>query len=1058
MKIFILLAAAFQLFGMTGLAQQSTGISITGQVISATTNKSLAGTTITAKGSTNASITNDTGYFLIKLSSLADTLIVSRIGYQTRFIPLDKYDGKSLVIRLEPSKTNLGEVIVSTGYQDIPKERATGSFDFIDNKTLNQQVGTNILQRIRGVASGLLFRANKVDNSKTDIAIRGLSTINGPLDPLIVVDGFIYEGDINNINPNDVENITILKDAAATSIWGARAGNGVIVINTKKGHFNQKLQVSFNADAIVHSKPDLFYLPQMSSSDYIDMEQFLFNQGYFNSLINRKYAALTPAVEIFLKRRNGMISPSDSATQINALKRIDDRNGYLKYFYTNAITQQYAINLRGGSQKIAYKFSASYDKNLGDLSSKSRKLNIGIENIFRPVKNLKLDVNVYFTNSQDRSGKSVGYQVNGRSVPYLKFMDDSGNALPVETAYRSAYTDTLADGKLLDWKYYPLEDWKHFVNTNKLQELYTTVGLQYKLSRFLNIDLKYQYQKQHIETEQLADVKSYYARDLINQLTQYDRATGELTYIVPMGGIQDLQHGNIESSTLRAQLNFNESWGNNSIAALVGGEIRQTKSYGNFSTVYGYNDDPINQSRVDFVNYYPTIMGSYAGIYGNFSSYNTIYRYASFYGNASYTYKNRYILSASARKDGANIFGLNANDKWKPLWSAGIAWKISDEIFYNVAFLPILKIRATYGFNGNIDPSKTASAIGRRQPGALYTDFPYVRINSLNNPDLKWEKTGIINLGIDFTSKNNILSGSIEYYQKKGSDLYGRTPIDYTIGRGSTAIKNVADIKGHGLDVVLNSKNIDKTFKWSTKLLLNYNTDKTTKYAIKESLGAILGYGGGIIPIVGKPLFAIAAYKWGGLDSKGDPQGYIKGNKSTDYDNILKDGVIKYVGPTSPTTFGSLNNVLSWQNISVSANLIYKFGYYFKNNVLSYSSLVKYGQGNDAYSKRWQKPGDESKTNVPSFRYPVNEDRDRFYNESTINVLKADQIRLQYINLSYTINKIKGKSLPFSNIQLYFNMANIGILWRSNKDGIDPDYPSSLPPEKTYAFGVRANF
>ena len=220
-----------------------------------------------------------------------------------------KVSGKTkLDISLKSKVTALGDVIVtvSTGYEDIPKERATGSFAKINNATLNQQTGTNILKRLDGVTSGLQFtvgKSNTNPQNKTNITIRGLSTINGPLDPLIVLDGFIYEGDINNINPNDIDNVTVLKDAVATSIWGARAGNGVIVISTKKGKYNQKLQIGFTSTVIVNSKPDLDYLPQMATSDYIDVEQFLFGKGYFNTRINRKYQGLTPAVGNFLKRR-----------------------------------------------------------------------------------------------------------------------------------------------------------------------------------------------------------------------------------------------------------------------------------------------------------------------------------------------------------------------------------------------------------------------------------------------------------------------------------------------------------------------------------------------------------------------------------------------------------------------------------------------------------------------------------------------------------------------------------------------------------------------------------
>lgn len=181
-----------------------------------------------------------------------------------------------------------------------------------------------------------------------------MSTINASTAVLVVLDGFIYEGDINNINPNDIESITILKDAAATSIWGARAGNGVIVINTKKGKFNQKLKVGLNTNVIVNERPDLNYLPQLSSADYINVEQILFNKGYFDAAISSRTQALTPAVQIFNNRRLGLITAEDSASQVNSLKDIDSRQQYQKYFLTNNVIQQYGVNISGGSSVNAF--------------------------------------------------------------------------------------------------------------------------------------------------------------------------------------------------------------------------------------------------------------------------------------------------------------------------------------------------------------------------------------------------------------------------------------------------------------------------------------------------------------------------------------------------------------------------------------------------------------------------------------------------------------------------------------------------------------------------------
>ncbi len=227
------------------------------------------------KGHTRT-VTNANGKATISITVTADTLIISHIAFQTKRIAIQSGSTTPLIITLEENTQQLQEVTVSTGYQTLPKERATGSFAQPDKELFEGRVSTDVISKLDGITSGLLF--NKDPSTGTGLHIRGYSTINANAAPLIVVDNFPYDGDISNINPNDVADISVLKDAAAASIWGARAGNGVIVITTKKGKFNQPLQVSLNANLTVTGKPNLNYNRNfLNSNDFIDLEQNLFN-------------------------------------------------------------------------------------------------------------------------------------------------------------------------------------------------------------------------------------------------------------------------------------------------------------------------------------------------------------------------------------------------------------------------------------------------------------------------------------------------------------------------------------------------------------------------------------------------------------------------------------------------------------------------------------------------------------------------------------------------------------------------------------------------------------
>lgn len=1044
---------------------------VTGTVIFKATRLPAEGALITSGKSKLAVSTTKTGEFTLKIN-LPDTLIVKYVGYSPVKVQLKSTnDIKHLFFELVERTVEMEEVkIISTGYQSIPKERATGSFTQIDQKTLDQQSGTNILDRLNGVASGVTFdtKPSQTAQRKINFNIRGMSSINGPLDPLIVVDNFPYEGDIKNINPNDVESITILKDAAAASIWGARAGNGVVVITTKKGRFNQPTAIDFNMNRIASGKPDLFSLPEMSSSDFIDVEQILFNNDMYNDIIEyQPYTALSPAVEVFLKRRDKLISEADSAAAINQLKKIDIRTDYMNYFYRQPLTSQYAIRLTGGTEKNSYTLSGAYDKVINETNASLHKINLSISNVYRPVKSLLLNFSAYYTNSNSKSGKPLYNSIKQglKNIPYLDFVDEKGTPLTIATDYSSRFTAMAGNGKLLDWSYYPLEDYKHNTSLNILNDLVANFGVQQKFNSWLSAEVKYQHQRQQIENTNLQDANSYAARNMVNTFSQIDPESGVVKYIVPKGGILNMVSSTLQTNNLRAQLSFNPLWGNHSLSGIMGAELRSAEAKGAYQTSYGYQSNPILLANTDFVNAYPSfVTGGEQNIPGGNSLTNTLNRFVSLFSNLAYSYKDKYVLSLSARQDASNIFGVNTNNKWKPLWSAGVAWNISKEPFYKSRLLPMLKLRATYGFQGNVDLTKTANTIISYSANNTYTNFPQAMVKQLNNPELRWEKIGQLNLGIDFSMLNHILSGSVEFYHKKGTDLYGPIAYDYTTwGLTNVITKNVANMAGKGLDISIQSKNIDKDMKWTTQLLMNYNRSITTKYYGPQGYSAgIIGSGMDITPLAGMPLYSIASYKWGRLDASGNPQGYLDGKLSTDYKAIISDvnkngagsKSIIYHGSSIPTSSYSLINTFEWKGFSLSFNISCKLEFYFRKPSISYDQLYNYGIGHADFSKRWMKPQDELITDVPSMAYPNDYNRDVVYLFSETNVEKGDHIRLQYINLGYNFSNPFLSRLSVKKLKVYAYAGNPGLLWRANNSGLDPEYPGTLAPLKTYTIGL----
>jgi len=1037
----------------------------------------LIGATISNKNTSKTTVTNDQGEFNIT-ANIGDKIVISFIGFRPFDFNVDR-DMPHLDIKLMPALNGLKEVVVNTGYQQLPQERATGSFAIVNNQLFNRKTSPDVLSRLEGVVPGLIVNrnVNTVNNPNgIDISIRGYSTLFANAQPLIVVDNFPYDGNINDINPNDVENVTVLKDAAAASIWGVRSGNGVIVITTKKGRRHQNVQIEANANVTVAEKPNLFYNPNfMSSSDFISVEKFLFSQGYYDAkLTDPTQPPVSPVVQLLADARAGTISATDATSQINAFSHMDVRNDLSKYFYQHAIQQQYAVNLKSGGENSDYYFSLGYDNGRdGLVGNINDRLTINSNLNFYPTKNLTIStgLNLILSDAHVNSpvgNINVGGQYNSNIYPYAQLADANGNALAIVKDYNYEWvTNPTAQAGLLNWQYKPLDDINDNDNHSQLTDNRLNFGLNYRIIPGLSADIKYQFEKQTNILDNYHSQDSYYARNLVNEFTNLN---GSPEYPVPVGGILNHAEGDLVSNRVRAQANYTRNWSQGqNLTAILGTEISDAKnSSQNAGTLYGYIPGQSSQFVDPTAFYIIQPSGSGARIPYVQGTSRLTDRYVSYFSNASYTFLDKYIISASARIDKSNLFGVNTNQKSAPLYSTGISWDLSKEKFYNLNWLPYLKLRATYGYNGNINKDATAVVTGRQFNGSYYFGLPFEQITNPGNPDLRWEKTRMINFGADFASKNNFLSGSLEYYLKKGIDLFGNAPLAPSTGL-SDIFGNTANTKGRGIDIDLNVKFIDhRAFKWTANFLYSYALDKVTKYEATPQNGYFLASADGstITPQVGKPIFSIYSFRSGPLThNTGDPQGYIGDQLSTDYATIIHNqsqsvDSLKFNGSARPTSFGSFRNTFSYKSFSLSANVIYKLGYYFRRSSVDYSALFASWQMNSDFNKRWQQPGDETKTIVPSMPNTANPDpnRDTFYGNSEALIDKGDHIRLQDITASYALDRPRATD-PFKHVQVYFNINNVGILWRANHDRLDPDlYSGGYPLPRTYSLGVKTNF
>ncbi len=989
-----------------------------------------------------------------------DTLVISYVGFRSDTLVV--FPGGVLPdrIRLRPSGDQLEEVVVNTGYYELPRERMTGSFAHVDQTLFDRAVSTNVLERLEGVVSGLQF-LNPQGTAASDIRIRGVATIESDAAPLIIVDNFPFEGDINSLNPHDVESVTVLRDAAAASIWGARAGNGVIVINMKKGKYGQKATLGTSASFRFVDRPDLLASPKwIAVTDVMEIERQKYLQGDYPD------DARTPLplyVDLLYRRDKGQLSDQDFAMEEATLRSGDIRRDAMKYLYRRGLQEQYAFNLNGGADNYKYYVSLGHDRTLSSsVGNRDSRLNLNMQNTYRPLKGLEMTAGLWFTNA---SGKNNGLSISalnpksGTNVsPYLRLADAGGNALAIPMDYSRAYLEQSAGTDLLDWSFRPLEEPALRDHRSGKNEFRANGALNYRMPFGLAIGLTYQYLQSSGFSSRHYRADSYYARDLVNRFTQSNGSR-----IVPLGGVFRHEGGStVYSHAGRVQLHYDRRFGpDHEVVVLGGSEIRdvldrrdpgfQLLGYDEEllggSTLYNYQQSypvrPVGNARIPPL---PVGLGEFVD------------RYLSYFGNGSYVYRGRYQVTGSSRWDASNLFGVKTNQKGKALWSLGMGWELSREPFFDLPAVSYLRIRTSYGSSGNVNKSVTHYPVAVFDAEHGTTGLPTGSLRSVGNPSVRWEEIRTLNIGIDFRSFGNRLAGSLEYYRKHARDLIGDDYLDPTVGISSTTGSykiNYADMEAQGIDLQLQAENQWGGFQHRVTALFSYSTNRITHYNTKDVLAISRYTANTPPPAIGISRDAIYGLPWYGLDGQtGFPLIYMDGERSTDYrvyyEQYLRPDNLVLAGVSVPPYFGSLRNTFSYKSFQLGVLVTWKAGHVYRRS--SIASAQEYsGVYHADYYRRWSQPGDEEHTSVPAYA-PFSDfswQRNAAYLESTALIEQGALVRLQDMDFSYEV-PLRGSHLR--NIRLGAYIRDLGLLWSRNSRGEDPDYVhSAYPVRTTYA-------
>jgi len=1025
------------------------------------------GATVRLRSSGKSTTTNSSGEFELTDAQERDTLEITHVSFSPEVISLRNRQIINVKLMAVSSSLSPVEVsAVSTGYQKLPMMKMTGSVTLLDSMVLNRRISTNIIDRLENLSSGLLFNREQISGSKArkEMFIRGISTIFGDKNPLIVIDNFPYDGDLSNINPNDIDSVTILKDASASGIYGAFAGNGVIIMTTKKGEFEQPAKVSLISNVTVSNRPNLFYSPFLSATDYMDINEHLYNRGYFNTALAQPYGFVPEDILIRDQMAKGLISQEEGNAQLAALRRSDSRYQQSDYFYRRGINQQYALNISGGSSTMRYFLSGGYDRNESNLKKDYyERITVNAHNHYQLVKDkLDLTAAIAFTQST-ASNNDLGNTTLLR--PYSQLVDENGNPAILPIELRQQYKDTAGGGLLLPWYFKPLEEMNMVDDITRLTDYRVNFGINLKIINHLTASIKYQFGRGESKQENYMSEDTYFSRDLINRYSQINWQTQMVTRPIPKGGIMDATEYEYSSHNVRLQLDYNRKWKQgHEINATAGVERRSVETQLERSRKYGYDKATQTFATVNYEAFYPLYHLPFAP--SNIPNFDyklgTTDNFRSYFANVVYSYKSRYHFSVNGRKDESNLFGAQSNSRFAPLWSVGAAWDLSREKFYSSRWLNSLKLKITYGHTGNIDktisPYTTVTMQGNNNYGVL-RGF----VANPANEALQWEKVRITNYAVEFSAIRNHLWGTVEFYTKNSTDLTGIRPIDHTTGVASVKA-NIADMKGKGFDITLNSTFLRRRhWQWYGHFIYSYVSNRVTRYLDSGKTAQTYITEFATNPITGRPLQAIYAYRWAGLNPlNGNPKGIYGGHESEEYGMIknstnLQDFV--YVGSATPKIFGSYRNTISYKQFQFSFLVQYKFAYYFRRPSIHYSSILSgFSFGHPDYLNRWKNPGDEYFTTVPSMPDVLSTNRDDFYQYSEVLTAKADHIRLQDLQFSYNMNRNALRHLPFQSITWSLYLNNIGLLWKSTRADIDPEYiKDNYRDPLTITVGMKVN-
>ena len=1050
--------------------------------------EALIGVTICIGDSKVCCLTDDKGFYALDVPTSACTLKMSFIGSLTSEVHLPK--GSEELKRNVQMQTNfMLEEVVVTGYQEISKPKMTGAVTTIMASKLDERYTTNIMDNLEGRVAGLSTYNGKM-------TIRGTSSLYAETSPLLVVDGLPIEGSIDDLNPYDIESVNVLKDAAANAIYGARASNGVIVITTKNAKKAGKVDIDFSANLTIYENKNVDYADNfyMTPSQQVDTEANYWDYYFFNndgevadplastaSGIAMGTSMISPIQYAYYQKALGNITDAELQSQLANLKKNNYARDFADAVYKQRVMQQYNLSLRGRSDKFRNNLTVNYKyDNSGLINHFNNQFNLQYKGSFDLSRWLTATVSV---NGIYGKKREAGYDYNGSYADiwaqpaYMPFYNADGSVRGQHYWYDGNDYMTFEDG-FEDMSSNPVAEYYKNTNTTRRQYMRYHGELLFKIIDGLTANAQFVYESDHSTAEWYATQDSHMMRTMRNAYGSKD-AEGNFTTMVPKtGGYLQTTNTDGRYWTARGQLSYVKTFGKHDINAIAGLEFRETKLNGSKALALGYDDqlqssathtvDFGTMSTMTYAPYFFGASGGYPAAQFVFNPYlrdamgvvtDTHHKYASGYFNLTYTYDNKYNLFGSFRKDYADVYGLNAKFRGKPLWSVGAGWLIHNEKFMeDMKWINFLKLRASYGVTGNIYQGATSYMTATSGDLNSDTNLPMGEIQSPANPNLKWEQSRTINIGIDYAFLNSRLRGSLDYYNREGKDIFSNLTLDPTTGFSSMFV-NMASMRNRGIELQLTydwlRAKSRKDWAWTTNFTMSHNSNKVTSVE-NPSIRAYQLISNPYVE--GYASSAMWSYRFAGISDqegeKGQTLWYVEDDNKKHSASGASVDIMEYSGQAEPKVIMGMDNSVRWNGFSLSILMAYYGGH--KMRVLQESET--FGVPTTAiasyFLNAWTP---ENPTNTPGIgRYASTS----IGSESTygnIYVQDADFLKIRNIVLGYDFPSQWISRLGINRLALRFQIDNPKYLWVKNDVNVDPETLGLRNPS-SFIFGLNVNF